>query len=68
MVNWFKKENHRKYLYRVLSAGSLILVGKGVITSADASLYLGFIVTALGFGLADANTNRGDHGDSNGGQ
>lgn len=56
MIAWFKKDVHRKYIYRVFAALSLIAVGKGWFSDVDSTLYLGFIATALGFTLADANT------------
>ncbi len=60
MINWFRNSTHRKYVYRIATAASLVAVGYGWIDSGQADLWLGFLGTALVTTLADANTGKTD--------
>lgn len=55
-LGWFTPQ-HRAWLYRVLAALGVVLVGYGVLSSTDLALWLGFAATLLGTGTAAANTS-----------
>ena len=50
------REQTRAYLYRVLCAVGVVLVGRNVITGAELEAYLPLVAEILGTGLASANT------------
>lgn len=51
------KESTRAWIYRVLTAVSLLVVFYGLATDAEAALWLGVINAVLGNGLATMNTS-----------
>jgi hypothetical protein len=55
VVEFFKNQKVRGYLYRVAFAVGVLLVGEGLITEGEFVLYEG-VATAL-LGLASVNTS-----------
>lgn len=55
VIEFFKDERVRGYLYRVAAAVGLVLVSKDLITEGDFVVYEG-VATAL-LGLASVNTS-----------
>lgn len=50
-------ERTRAYIYRLLTAALLVAAVKGVISKEDVIVYGAFFASALGLGLAAANTS-----------
>lgn len=56
VVDWFRVQPHRAYLYRVAAAGGAVAGGYGLISGTELAVWLGFAATALGTGTAVVNT------------
>jgi len=50
-------ETTRAYIYRVLTALSVVVVAYGWLTEAEVALWLGVAAAVLGNGLAAVNTS-----------
>lgn len=60
VVDWFRDQTHRAYVYRVLNALSALLVVAGVATDGSVQLAMFVASTILGVsgtGLATGNTS-----------
>lgn len=53
-------ESTRAYIYRILTAVSLLVVAYGVASSEEVTLWLGVAAAVLGNGLAAVNTSTKD--------
>lgn len=56
VVNWFRVSKHRKYVYRVATAGLVLAAGYGLVSAEEVQTWGAFLATALVTGMADANT------------
>lgn len=59
ITGWFKVDAHRKYIYRLASAASVVAAGYGWISTEEAGLWIGFLGTALVTEVAAQNVNKG---------
>ena len=50
-------ESQRAYIYRVLTALSLVVVARGLVSESEVALWLGVAAAVLGNGLAAVNTS-----------
>src|SRR5690606_14212920 len=56
IVRWFKVPKHRKYVYRVTTAGLVLAGGYGLIGPDEVDAWSAFLAIALVTALADAKT------------